>query len=383
MVDRPAIAERCTQSFADWVGAQPSVVSWAPGRINVIGGHTDYNNGLALPAAINRWIAVALLPREDGLIRVRSLDFDALYESRLDAPTRPQETWQKFVAGVIQVFSEQQGFPSGFDAVFVGDVPCGAGLSSSAALTVAGITAFRSWVGADLDDWSLVRLCQQVEHQHLGVQCGLLDQVASHMARPGHVMQIDFQELSVDQIPVRLPNVSWVVLHSGVRRELSKSAYSDRVRECATGLRSVQAQFGTVSGMRDVRLHHLPEQPVWGRRLRHVVTENRRVAEAAQCVARGDVQSLGQLLGQTHESLREDYEVSCPELDSLVQIAVADPDCWGARMVGGGFGGCTLNLVRSDQTEVFIQRTLEAYQSRFDRTPRSFCFSLVGGAQVG
>jgi len=202
------------------------------------------------------------------------------------------------------------------------------------------------------------------------------------MAKAGHVMRVDFQDLALEQVPVRLPDVSWVVLHSGVRRELAESGYSDRVRECAEGLAAVQKQDPGVLSMRDVRVSHLDEDAVWSRRLRHVVTENERVAAAAACMAEGDVETLGQLLLKTHDSLRDDYEVSCPQLDALVALAAEDPACWGGRMVGGGFGGCTLNLVRSDDAEGFIQRTLGAYREQYDLAPRSFRFRLVGGSEV-
>jgi len=379
---RPEIAERCVQSLSEWVGHSAQVVCWAPGRINVIGGHTDYNAGLAMPAAIDRWIAVALHPRSDDQIRVRSLDFGGEYVATVGDLGRPHQSWEQFVRGSLDVFCSQYSLPSGFDAVFAGDVPHGAGLSSSAALTVAWMNALQSWCKVDCDAWSLVRLCQRVEHEHLGVQCGLLDQVGSHMAKADHVMLVDFGDLAVEQVPVRLPDVSWVVLHSGVRRELAQSAYSDRVRECAEGLSTVQGEDPSVTGFRDLKLAHLQRDTVWARRLRHVVTENQRVRDAARCMAAGDVEALGALLVQTHQSLRDDYEVTCPELDALVEIAVADDACWGARMVGGGFGGCTLNLVRADQAESFIQRSLMAYRARFDRVPRSFRFSLVGGATV-
>ncbi len=382
MADRPAIARVCADAFVDWRGQEPSLVCWSPGRINVIGGHTDYNNGLALPAAINCWVAVAFRERSDDRVHVRSLDFDGHYETTLGSWPAPQNSWQQFVGGALQVFAAEHPFPSGFDAVFVGDVPHGAGLSSSAALTVAWMNLLRTWTKADVDEWSLVRFCQQVEHEHLGVQCGLLDQVASHMAQAGHVMRVDFQDLSLEQVPVRLPDVSWVVLHSGVRRELAESGYSDRVRECAEGLAAVKQLDPSVVSMRDVTLDHLDAEAVWGRRLRHVVTENQRVVAAAECMADGDLETLGRLLLKTHDSLRDDYEVSCPQLDALVTRAAADSACWGGRMVGGGFGGCTLNLVRSDEADGFIQRILGAYREEYDLAPRSFRFRLVGGSQV-
>ena len=359
----------------------PSLLAWAPGRINLIGGHTDYNGGLALPAAINRWIAVAIRPRSDQVIRVRSLDFGGELVGDLEGFGDTDASWQKFVAGSLAVFQSQHVLPSGFDAVFAGDVPHGAGLSSSAALTIAWMTALRGWTGVNIDDLTLTQYAQRVEHEHLGVKCGLLDQIGSLMARPGQVMRVDFHRLEVQAVDVGLQDVAWVVLHSGVRRELSSSAYLDRVRECAEGLAKVQSEHSNVTSMRDIKPGMLVGDGLYMRRLRHVVHENARVIRAVDAVKSGDSIALGGVLSEAHESLRDDYEVSCPQLDLLVELAQAQDSCFGARMVGGGFGGCTLNLVRRSETKGFIDAVLGAYRSQVAEVPRSFTFELVGGAQ--
>ena len=382
MAETPAIAHHCAATFESWLGAKPEVVAWAPGRINVIGGHTDYNDGLAMPAAINRWISVVLSPRMDNRIRVRSLDFDGVYESDRGDLTPPESSWQRFVVGLVEIFEEHVGLPGGFDAVFAGDIPYGAGLSSSAALTVAWMNAFRCWTGCPLDDWSLVRLCQRVEHDYLGVACGLLDQVGSHFSRADHVIEVDFRSMALRHVPAKLPGLSWVVIHTGIRRELSESEFPTRVRECQEGLRAVQAQDSSVRSVRDVELQHLNGDAAWRDRLYHLILENQRVEKAAECFSVGDIAGVGHLMVQTHESLRDHFAVSCPELDSLVEIATDSEICWGARMVGGGFGGCTLNLVRQDASDAFIQRTLALYRERFALEPRGYSFELVGGAQA-
>ena len=376
----PAVAQLCAQEFSTHMTGVPSLLSWAPGRINLIGGHTDYNAGLALPAAINRWIAVAMRPREDGVIRVRSLDFGGELVGSLDGFGEISSSWQKFVAGCVSIFGARHALPGGFDAVFTGDVPHGAGLSSSAALTVAWMTMLRGWTGAAIDDLELTRYAQLVEHEHLGVKCGLLDQIGSLMARPGQVMLVDFQSLDVTPVDVALQDVAWVVLHSGVRRELSSSAYQDRVRECAEGLVEVQRTHPGVQSMRDLELGMLTGDGVHARRLRHVISENARVARAVDAVATGDAEALGGILSEAHLSLRDDYAVSCSQLDLLVELAQAHPGCFGGRMVGGGFGGCTLNLVRADQTQEFITSVLTQYRAQVQEVPRSFTFELMGGA---
>ena len=380
-VDAPPVVELCAREFAVHMGSAPALMAWAPGRINLIGGHTDYNGGLALPAAINRWIAVAIRPRTDRRVRIRSLDFGGELIGDVDGLASTAASWQRFVAGSLAVFGARHPLPSGFDAVFTGDVPHGAGLSSSAALTVAWMTLLRGWTGADLDDLALTQLAQEVEHVHLGVACGLLDQIGSLMARPGQVMLVDFAEASVCPVTVGLQGVAWVVLHSGVRRELSGSAYQDRVRECAEGLSMVQSAQPQVRTLRDVGLGQLPPSEVHARRLRHIVTENARVLRAVQAVRSGDAPGLGAILSEAHVSLRDDYEVSCAQLDLLVELAQAHSGCFGARMIGGGFGGCTLNLVSAEHAQDFIQAVLGAYRLRVPEVPRSFIFRLVGGAE--
>ena len=382
MAEWPSVARLCAAEFSAHMGGEPTWTSWAPGRINLIGGHTDYNDGLALPAAINRWISVALRPRNDNKIRVRSLDFGGELLGSRDGFGATDASWQRFVAGSVGVFGSHHPLPTGFDAVFTGDVPDGAGLSSSAALTIAWMTLLRAWTGAEIEDIRLTQYAQQVEHKYLGVKCGLLDQIGSLMARSGQVMLVDFRDLKVTPVDVALSDVSWVVLHSGVRRELAGSAYLERVQQCQDGLRAVKKLRPEVVGMRDIEMSMLDGQGIAERRLRHVITENDRVLDAVDAVRSGDAATLGQILSAAHRSLRDDYQVSCPQLDLLVALAEVQPGCFGARMVGGGFGGCTLNLVRTDAAPAFIQAVLGEYRARVSEVPRAFTFDLVAGASV-
>ncbi len=382
LTERPFIAQRCSEAFFAQFGGEPAYLSWAPGRINLIGGHTDYNGGLALPAAINRWVSVALRPREDRAVHVVSLDKDGKVEGRLDAMPRPEASWQQFVIGTLDIFAMEVEIPSGFDAVFMGNIPDGAGLSSSAALTVAWMNLLRAWSGKDIDDLRIAKMCQSVEHTYLGMQCGLLDQLSSLMAMPEHVMWIDFRDLSVRQVPTALSDAEWVVIHSGVRRELAASEYWIRVQECLSGLEALQQAHEGVHHFRDIQMEWLCGPDTEHRRLRHVLSENQRVEAAVQQVIDGNPRALGQLLLDAHASLRDDYEVSCPELDALVALAADDPDCWGGRMIGGGFGGCTLHVVRAGQSEAFIERVTRSYRERFDPEPTAFSLQLVGGARV-
>lgn len=381
MAERPPIAKSCVLDFQARFRESPALVSWAPGRVNLIGGHTDYNGGLALPSAINRWVCVAIRPRTDDKVTIRSIDFRAEVSGTLASLPTPSSPWERMVIGCIDIFGLRHALPSGFDAVFRGDVPDGAGLSSSAAVSVAWMNALRAWTGVSIEDTKLAQMCQEVEHRYLGVQCGLLDQMASLMSREHHVMLLDFRDLSAKYVALGFDDVEWVVLHSGVRREVAKSGYWLRVEECTSGLAAhAQAREG-VSHFRDIELSWLGDE-VFDRRLRHVITENARVEAAAQCVAEGRSADLGRLLFEAHTSLRDDFQVSCEQLDTLVELAAEDLSCLGARMVGAGFGGCTLNLVKAGQSRSFMDRVMGAYRQRFDETPRGYSFELVGGAWV-
>lgn len=380
-------------AFQARFGRNPSHVAWAPGRINVIGEHTDYNGGLALPAAIDRRVVAALAPRADRTCTLVSAAFGDAVTLAVDAPVAPRSSWQRYALGCLAVLREKHPLPQGFDLLLAGDVPIGAGLSSSAATTVSVMNGLRATFRLPVSDLDLVRLCQRVEHEHLGVRTGLLDQVASQFARADHALLVDFQALAhatlpeeaIRPIPARIPGHTWVVVDSGVRRELARSAYDDRVRECQEGLAAVRARDPGVRHLRDVTTDHLHHADAsagvrWPARLRHVLEENARVLEAARALEAGDAPALGRLLVRSHASLRDLYEVSCPELDTLVALALEVDACLGARMVGGGFGGCVLALVASSRVGTFEAHVLSGYERTWGRTARAFGFQLTSGA---
>jgi len=378
----PALAERVERArrrFRARLGGSPAVVAWGPGRVNLIGEHTDYNQGLAMPAAIDRWVVVALRPRRDRRVQLWSEAFGESLSLRWGEPFAPTASWQRFVVGAMAVLDGPADIPHGWEGVLLGDVPLGAGLSSSAAVEVALLNALRALYEVQLEDLELIRLCQRIEHEHLGLHSGLLDQFASQFSRPGHLLVVDFDDLSHRHVPARLNGWTWVVLDSGVRRELAGSAYQQRVAECAEGLAWVRARHPAVRRFRDLSVDHLPEGPVWARRLRHVIDENARVLATERALVRGDLDRVGELLIGSHRSLRDLYQVSCTELDVLVEEALAWTGCAGARMVGGGFGGCTLNLVRDDRVAGLVEAVGSAYQERTGWSTRGWRFRFVGG----
>ncbi len=386
MADRPAGLVRARLAYQRRFGKPPRWLGWGPGRINVIGEHTDYNLGLAMPAAIDRWVVVAMDWREDRSIELRSEDFDEAFELPLGQPVASNApTWVRIAMGCVAELSAVHPIDRGLQAVVAGDVPLGAGLSSSAAVEMAWLNALRAATGAAIDDLGLVRLGQRVENVHLGLASGLLDQVASQLSRPDQLMVVDFEDLRVRWTPAALEGWSWVVVDSGVRRELAGSAYRDRVAECARGLEVARGFDPDLRGFRDLRPWHLQVLAQAGHRLSalrlgHLLAENDRVRAMERALNAGDGPGAGDLLLASHRSLRDAYQVSCAELDLLVELALAWRGCVGARMVGGGFGGCTLNLLRASRVPGFAEYLAQAYRARSGIEPRVWRFRLVGGA---
>ncbi len=375
----PAIADRCAEDFVQRFGIMPSIRAWAPGRINLVGGHTDVNGGLALPAAINRWVSVCIRPRQDDRFIIEALDLNESFEGNLGNLPESQTGWRQQLTGIISLMDAHSSLPSGFDAVFRGDVPIGAGLSSSAATSVAWLTALHSWTGAPRDRHNMARMAQQVERDFLGLPCGLLDPVASLFSEAGSVLKVDFRDLSIRHIQADFTDLSWVILHTGVSRKLAHSGYADRVRDCAQGLVALHRGY-PVRHFRDVEVHMLDLDTVWARRLRHVVRENARVTQASDLLQAGQAQRLGPILLDSHKSLRDDYEVSCPELDHIVDLGVSHSAGLGGRMMGGGFGGCALHLVQADHVDSFMSDVIAQYRKRFDLPARGFRLDITPGA---
>lgn len=378
--------ERAARAYAAHFGESPRWVGWGPGRINIIGEHTDYNQGLAMPAAIDRWVVVALGPRAGGGLEVRGEDFDDAFvleagaELASDAPS-----WQRFAVGCVQELAARHPIPHGLRASVAGDVPLGAGLSSSAAVEMAWLNALRLATGAPLGDVELARLGQRVEHHHLQLASGLLDQLASQLSRPGSLMVLDFEDLGVCWVDGGLPGWVWLVVDSGVRRELAGSAYRERVAECARGLELARCFDPDLEGFRGLRGWHLQVLAELGhrllaQRLGHVLSENQRVLDMQAALARADPSAAGLLLRSSHASLRDHYQVSCAELDAIVGLCEGCRGCAGARMVGGGFGGCVLALVRRDSVEGLPEYLSQAYGARFPHRLRCWRFDLVAGA---
>ncbi|WP_148416314.1 galactokinase [Haloferax sp. KTX1] len=333
-------------------------VAVAPGRVNLVGGHTDYNDGLCLPMAVDRHVAVAARPRSDNRLRVRAADFDETAEL---GPDDDPDGWAAYVAAVARVLRED-GPVAGADLAIASDVPTGAGLSSSAALELAVGRALLAVSGRDRPAADLALACWRAEREGVGVECGILDQFSAALCEADSALFLDCRSRETESVPLG-DGIGVLVIDTGVSHELTESGYNDRVRECAAALDSLRDVDRGLDSLRDVDrgldslrdvdrglldAHADALEPVSRRRVRHVVTENERVRRARDALAAGDLRGVGDAMLAAHESLRDDYEVSCPELDAAVELAAETPGVYGARMTGGGFGGSAVALVDGD-----------------------------------
>jgi galactokinase len=358
-VDHGPLLSRFAQAYS----RPAEFVAVAPGRVNLIGEHTDYNDGFVLPAAIDRTITVAAARRDDGIIRATSVDYDQCDEFNVERVRRfmGSRGWRDYVRAVAWALQDEQFELQGADIAIAGDVPRAAGLSSSAAIELAVAGAIARTSHLDIDHRNLALLAQRAENLFVGVQCGIMDQLASAVGEQDHALLIDCRSLEIEIVPIP-SGIDIVVVNSNVHRELASTPYNGRREECveAAALLGVQSLRDADEAMLDDGRARMPD--VVYRRARHVITENARVAEMAAALRLNDRAAIGRLMPASHESLRSDFEVSTPELDALVSIAT-DAGAIGARMTGAGFGGCTVNLVSRERVPDF-ERAISAEYKR-------------------
>jgi len=383
-VNSESVADSLYERFQQAHGAQPRIFR-APGRVNLIGEHTDYNDGFVMPAAIGFYTWIAVGPRADRILHVHSEQFAETTEFSLDALSgATRKHWSDYVRGVAALL-QAAGHPlSGANLLIDGQVPLGAGLSSSASLEVSTALALLAISKSQVPPLELVKLCQRAEHQYAGTRCGIMDQFVVTFGHSGHALLLDCRSLDFKSLPIP-ENVRLVICNSMVKHELAAGEYNHRRADCETGVKILQRELPGIRALRDVTLGNLEEHrkklsDVVCRRCRHVISENRRVLDAAEALQSGDLNRFGQLMYESHRSLRGDYEVSCRELDLLVELASASEGVYGARMTGGGFGGCTINLVRDDAVEGFRRRVAEAYAKETGITPDVYICSAAEGA---
>jgi galactokinase len=343
----------------------------APGRVNLIGEHTDYNDGFVLPMAIAKAAVVVFRPRADRVLRAYSVAFDEAQEQDVDSLRPPGgHGWMSYVAGVVWALASE-GLPVvGLDVVVDGDVPIGAGLSSSAALELATARAMTTASGAAWDPVRMAKIGQAAENRYVGMNCGIMDQFASAACQKGHALLLDCRSLETEPVPVP-DRAAVVVMDTGARRALAGSAYNDRRAACERVVAELSRSHRELRALRDASENQLEAardslDPVDFKRASHVVPENKRPVELAEAFERGDLALAGRLMNDSHASLRDLYEVSCEELDVMTQVARRQPSCFGARMTGAGFGGCAVALVDAEQVRPFCDAVLQGYRQRIE-----------------
>ncbi|WP_192457189.1 galactokinase [Musicola keenii] len=377
------LSARTQAVFLQQFGYPPAVIVQAPGRVNLIGEHTDYNDGFVLPCAINYCTTISAAPRADRLIRVVAADYhDQLDEFSLDAPIEPHPNWQwaNYVRGVVKHLLRRSHAFDGADLVIGGDVPQGAGLSSSASLEVAVGKAIQTLYQLPLDNVALALNGQEAENQFVGCNCGIMDQLISAQGQRDHALLIDCRSLETRAVP--LPkNVAVVIINSNVKRGLVDSEYNTRREQCEAAARYFQ-----VSALRDVSEADFAARsagldPLAARRARHVITENARTLAAADALALGDLRHMGELMAASHASMRDDFEITVPPIDTLVEIikSVIGAE-GGVRMTGGGFGGCVVALVPAHLADVVQNTVALEYPQRTGLQPTCYVCQASPGA---
>ncbi len=368
---------------------EPIMIGRAPGRVNLIGEHTDYNDGYVFPMAIDFQMVMAARARADRLVTIYSGDYDQSVEFSIDKPVEfdYQRRWSNYPRGIFSVVQEKGIRLRGADMVFIGDIPQGAGLSSSAALEVVTSLILQKLNDIKILPAELALLCQRAENEFVGMNCGIMDQFISMMGSRNHALFLDCRSLEYQQAPLELGNNRVLICQSGVKHSLVESEYNKRRQECEQGVAVLANRFPGIRALRDATIEQLdackPEMnEVVDKRCRHVIMENDRVLKSIRVLKQGDLESFGGLMNASHNSLRDLYEVSCPEIDLLVDLARKIPGVLGTRITGGGFGGCTVNLVDSNSIAEFSSQVIESYRRETGIEAKVYVSTAAAGASI-
>lgn len=382
-----ATKETISSLYKEQYQAEPQLVAVAPGRINIIGEHTDYNDGFVLPAAIAQHTVVAVSKREDQIISLYSVLFKEEFTISLSELKPQKHSWVNYILGVVDQLVKKGCAISGFNMAVDGNVPLGAGLSSSASVECATAVALNQLFQLDLSKQELTQIAQLAEHTYAGVKCGIMDQFASMFGKENHVVRLDCKDLSYQYFPLELGDYALLLLNTNVKHSLASSAYNNRRAACEKAVEIIKAQYPEVTSLRDVTFSMLDElikeqHPEIYPKAKYVVGEKLRVEGVCEALEAGDLAKVGALMVETHQGLSKDYEVSCNELDFLVDFIQPIPEVLGARVMGGGFGGCTINLVKKDYIDTLIEQIKPAYERKFHLELTPIKVSPAEGARI-
>lgn len=377
------LASHCAELFAKCFGGHPCWISAAPGRVNLMGEHTDYNDGFVLPMAIDRHTVMAADRTNDRQVTINSITTGETASFSLRGKVeRGEPTWSNYIRGVVAGFQELNFKVPGFHAIIDSSVPFGGGVSSSAALEVAVATVLEAMTGQTLDPVLKALLCQKAEHVYAGVPCGIMDQFTSVLAKKDEALLLDCRSRTAQAVPMKDPSVTVLIINTNVRHKLADGAYAKRKAECGLAAKKLN-----VTSLRDATMKQLESargrmDETAFRRARHVISENDRTLRAADDLRAGNWRRMGQRMYESHESLKKDYEVSCPELDAVVEIAETLDGMVGCRMTGAGFGGCAVSLVRTDAVATITKRMDEEYERKTGLQASIFSTRPAGGAAL-
>lgn len=374
-------------AFNDRFGSDPILIA-SPGRINIIGEHTDYNDGFVFPAAINKYILSAFAKNEEDITRIYSLDLDEMLEIDLKGIKKLKPGyWGNYVIGVVHELQKMNKKLQNFNLVFGGDIPIGAGLSSSAALENSVVFGLNTLFDLKLSKAEMIQISMQAEHNFAGVKCGIMDQFSSMMGKSNQAMLLNCEDLSFEYIPIEMKDYEILLINSNVKHSLADSAYNQRRKECNEGLKILQEIFPKLTSLSQTTMEQLlsvkDELPatVYNRCL-YVIEENKRVVETKKALESEDWNKVGELLFESHYGLQYLYEVSCDELDFLVELTKENNATIGSRMMGGGFGGCTLNLIKNNEVANFTKIIAEKYISKFGHEVNFYSVNISDGTHI-
>lgn len=363
---------------------EDTIVVRSPGRINLIGEHTDYNDGFVLPAAIDKAAYIALTPRTDNIIHLIAADLNDEYSVEVSKVSIAKKSWANYMLGVVAQFQKNGIDVKGFDAALTADVPIGAGLSSSAAVECATAFALNEYLHSGLDKLTMVKYSQKAEHEYAGVQCGIMDEFASMFGKAGNVIKLDCRSLDYQYEPLNIEGYKIVLLDTNVKHSLSSTEYNVRRNQCETGIRLIQEKYPNVTSLRDVNMQMLdemllPKDPLIHNRCKFIVEETERLINGCNDLEKNDIAAFGKKMFTTHEGLSNLYEVSCTELDFLVDCVKNNPNVLGARMMGGGFGGCTINIIKEEAIPGIIESVGAAYEKAMHKKMNAYIVTIGDG----
>lgn len=365
---------------------EPDFIVRSPGRINLIGEHTDYNLGFVLPAAIDKAIYLAIQKREDGVIHLVAADLEESFEARVDAFSYSDLHWPNYILGVVDQLQKAGLTIKGFNAVVSGDVPLGAGLSSSAAVECATAFALNTLFELGLSQKQMVQFSQRAENEFVGLQCGIMDQFASMFGKKDHVIRLDCRSLEYAYMPFDTKDIEVILMDTGVKHSLASTEYNLRRQECEEGVAVIRKKYPAVESLRDASIEMVNECLAAGtnvfKRCKFIVEEIQRLQDGCDDLVRNDLTAFGKKMFDTHHGLSELYQVSCKEADALVEAVAGNDAVLGARMMGGGFGGCTINLVKKEAVEDLVSRVAAFYFDRFDIPLKTYHVNIQDGTSL-